>query len=59
MKKMSFLLLSVVFISVSILNSCKPNPDDNQDPQFQMYDDINIYTEDVIQYISDVFIGDS
>lgn len=59
MKKLSFLLLSVIFVSVSVFNSCKPDPDDGQNPEFQMYDDINIYTEDVIQYISDVFIGDS
>lgn len=59
MKKLSFMLLAVIFASVTIFHSCKPDPDDGQNPEFQMYDDINIYTEDVIQYISDVFVGDS
>ena len=59
MKKLSFLLLAVIFVSVSVFNSCKPDPDDGQNPEFQMNDDINIYSEDVIHYLGDVFLGDS
>ena len=59
MKKLSFLLLAVIFVSVSVFNSCKPDPDDGQNPEFQMNDGINIYSEDVIHYIGDVFLGDS
>ena len=59
MKKLSFLLLAVIFVSVSVFNSCKPDPDDGQNPEFQMNDGINIYSEDVIHYMGDVFLGDS
>ena len=59
MKKMSFLLLAVIFVSVSVFNSCKPDPNDGQNPEFQMNDGINIYSEDVIHYLGDVFLGDS
>ena len=59
MKKLSFLLLAVILVSVSVFNSCKPDPDDGQNPEFQMNDGINIYSEDVIHYLGDVFLGDS
>ena len=60
MKKLYLLMFAMLLAIVSVFNSCKPkDPDDEQKPEFSMSDDINIYSEDIIQYVSDDSVFDS
>lgn len=60
MKKFYLLMFALLLASISVFNSCKPkDPDDEQKPEFSMSDDINIYSEDIIQYVSDDSVFDS